>query len=50
MSPVGAIFVPFPPKTETDMLHFRPPPIVELIVELSVRRSETQASCFGVAV
>ena len=26
MSPVGAIFVPFPPKTGTNMLHPRPPP------------------------
>ena len=32
MSPVGAIFVPFPPKTGTNMLHRRPPPIVELVV------------------
>ena len=31
MSPVGAIFVPFPPKTGTNMLHPRPPPIVELV-------------------
>ena len=30
MSPVGAIFVPFPPKTGTKSLHPRPPPpIVE---------------------
>ena len=28
MSPVGAIFVPFPPKTGTNLLHPRPPPIV----------------------
>ena len=26
MSPVGAIFVSFPPKTGTNMLHPRPPP------------------------
>ena len=26
MSPVGAIFVPFPPKTGTNMLHPRPRP------------------------
>ena len=26
MSPVGAIFVPFPPETGTNMLHPRPPP------------------------
>ena len=26
MSPVGAIFVPFPPKTGTNLLHPRPPP------------------------
>ena len=32
MSPVGAIFVPFPPKTGTNMLHPRPPPIVELVL------------------
>ena len=31
MSPVGAIFVPFPPKTGTNMLHPRPPAIVELV-------------------
>ena len=30
MSPVGVIFVPFPPKTWTNMLH-TPPPIVELV-------------------
>ena len=31
MSPVGAIIVPFPPKTRTNMLHPRPaPPNVEL--------------------
>ena len=30
MFPVGAIFVPFPPKTGTNLLHPRPlPPIVE---------------------
>ena len=26
MSPVGAVFVPFPPKTGTNLLHPRPPP------------------------
>ena len=26
MSPVGATFVPFPPKTGTNLLHPRPPP------------------------
>ena len=26
MSPVGAIVVPFPPKTGTNLLHPRPPP------------------------
>ena len=31
MSPVGAIFVSFPPKTGTNMLHPRPPAIVELV-------------------
>ena len=31
MSPVRAIFVPFPPKTGTNMLHPRPPAIVELV-------------------
>ena len=32
MFPVGAIFVPFPPKTGTRLLHPRPPPIVERIL------------------
>ena len=32
MSPVGAVFVPFPPKTRTNLLHPRPPPIVERVV------------------
>ena len=31
MSPVGAIFMPFPSKTGTNMLHPRPPPIGELV-------------------
>ena len=31
MSPVGAIFVPFPPKTRTTLLDLRPPSIVELV-------------------
>ena len=31
MSPVGTIFVPFPPKTGTNMLHPLPHPIVELV-------------------
>ena len=32
MSPVEAIFVPFPPKTGTNLLHLRPPPpIVERV-------------------
>ena len=31
MSPVGTIFVPFPPKTGTNMLHPLHPPIVELV-------------------
>ena len=33
MSPVGAIFVPFPPQTGTNMLHPLPPPIVELVIK-----------------
>ena len=33
MSPVGDIFVPFPPKTGTNLLHPRPSlPIVERVV------------------
>ena len=32
MSPLGAIFVPFPPKTRTNLLHPPPPPIVERVV------------------
>ena len=35
MSPVGAIFVSFPPKTGTNMLHPRSPSIVELVREQS---------------
>ena len=31
MSPVGAIFVSFPPKEGTNLLHPRPPPIVERV-------------------
>ena len=31
MSPVGAIFVPFPPKTGGKLLHPRPSPIVERV-------------------
>ena len=31
MSPVGTIFVPFPPKTGGKLLHPRPPPIVERV-------------------
>ena len=38
VSPVGAIFVPFPPKSGTNMLHPRPPPP---IVELGSRRNIT---------
>ena len=36
MSPVGAIFVPFPPRTGTKMLHPRPPPppIVERVLRI----------------
>ena len=33
MSPVGAIFVPFPPKTGTNLLHPSPPPFVERVGE-----------------
>ena len=36
MSPVGAIFVPFPSKTGTKLLHSSPPPIVERVVKVSV--------------
>ena len=33
MSPLRAIFVPFPPKTRTNLLHpLPPPPIVERVV------------------
>ena len=32
MSLVGAIFVPFPPKTGTNMLHPLSPPIVEHVL------------------
>ena len=31
MSPVGAIFMPFPPKTGINLLHPLPPPIVERV-------------------
>ena len=31
LSPVGAGFVPFPPKTGTNLLHLRPPPIVDRV-------------------
>ena len=31
MSPVGAIFMPFPPKAGKNMLHPLPRPIVELV-------------------
>ena len=31
MSPVGAIFMPFPTKTGTNLLHPLPSPIVELV-------------------
>ena len=31
MSPEGAVLVPFPPKTGTNILQPRPPPIVELV-------------------
>ena len=36
MSPVGAIFVPFAPKTGTNMLHPRSPSIVELVLGLAI--------------
>ena len=32
MSPVGATLVPSPPKTRRNLLHPRPPPIVERVV------------------
>ena len=32
MSPVGAIFVPFPPKTGTNMLHYLPPQSLNLFL------------------
>ena len=35
MSPVEAIFVPFPPKTGTNLLHPLPPPIVERVSSAS---------------
>ena len=31
MSPVGVIFVPFPPRTGTNVLHPLSPPIIELV-------------------
>ena len=34
MSLVGPIFVPFPPKMRTKLLHPRPPPIVERVSPL----------------
>ena len=41
MFPVGAIFVPFPPKTGKKMLHSRPPPIIERVpVSVHVHRTE----------
>ena len=41
MSPVRAIFVPFPPKTGTSMLHPRPrPPIFELVAEAATCGTE----------
>ena len=36
MSPVGAIFVLSPPKTGTNLLHPRPPPIVERVTATPV--------------
>ena len=39
MSPVGAIFVPSPPKTGTDLLHPRHPPIVERVISGSIPTS-----------
>ena len=45
MSSVEAIFVPFPPKTGTNLLHHRPPPIVERV--LSTCRSRDSASCYS---
>ena len=40
MFPVGAIFVPFPPKTGTKMLHPRPPAIVELVFPCSANHDQ----------
>ena len=45
MSPVGAIFVPFPPKMGTNMLHPLPPPIVELV--RMVRYEVVEALLYG---
>ena len=36
MSPVGAIFVPFPLETGTNLLHLRPPPVVERVSTSSI--------------
>ena len=36
MFPVGAIFVPFPPKTGTNMLHSLPPQSLNLYTQLSM--------------
>ena len=40
MSPVGTIFVPFPPKTGTNMLHPLPHPIVELVAGIILSTGE----------
>ena len=40
MSPVEAFCVPLPPKTGKNMLHPRPPPIVELVSTLMNRRTK----------
>ena len=45
MSPVGAVFVPFPPKPGTNMLHTLPPPIVELVY-VSSKTCEKNAVSF----
>ena len=45
MYPVGAIFVPFPPKTGTILIHPRPPPIVERVGGGCVSRFSRMQKC-----
>ena len=47
MSPVGAIFVPFPPKSGTNMLHPLSPPIVELENKLIYKVALTAKKSLG---